>query len=147
MKQLLIILTTLMAGSTTGYSINTIGGPLIVPSVLSEEQKITQLINYIEKLDARFIRNGSEYTPVDAAKHLRMKREKAGKKIKTAKDFIDNIASKSSISGEPYQIKYANGLKLNVRDVLYYELKKVESKHAGNFRNVRVASTPVCLAG
>ncbi|MDP1727009.1 MAG: DUF5329 family protein [Bacteroidota bacterium] len=147
MKQMLMILITLTGGSDLGYCVNTIGGPLIVPTVLSEEQKITQLINYIEKLDAKFIRNGSEYTPVDAAKHLRMKREKAGKKIKTAKDFIDCIASKSSMSGEPYQIKYANGLKLNVRDVLYYELKKVESKHAGNFRNVRVASNPVCLAG
>jgi hypothetical protein len=99
--------------------------PLQTPK-LTEEQKITKLIQYIEKSNAVFIRNGAEGSALDAAKHLRMKREKAGKRIKTAKEFIDHIASKSSMTGEPYKMKFANGTIMPVRDVLYYELKKLE---------------------
>lgn len=96
--------------------------------VLTEEAKIEKLLKFIENADVVFIRNGTEYSAGDASKHLRMKREKAGNKIQTAKAFIDNIASKSSMSGEPYQIKFKNGSIINVRDILYYELKKMEGK-------------------
>ncbi len=107
-----------------------IGGPL-QSSALTEEQKINHLIQYIEKSKVTFIRNGSEYNAIDAAKHLRTKREKAGKRVKTAREFIDYIASKSSMSGEAYKIKFPNGVIMPVRDVLYYELKKLESGKVG----------------
>ena len=94
---------------------------------LTEAQKIDKLIAYIADTEAKFIRNGNEYSGVDAAKHLRMKREKAGKKITTAKQFIDYLASKSSMSGEPYLMKFKNGSTLPVRDILYHQLKKLET--------------------
>jgi hypothetical protein len=59
-----------------------------------------------------------------------MKREKAGKKITTAKQFIDFLASKSSMSGEPYLMKFKNGTSLPVRDILYHQLKKLETNPA-----------------
>jgi hypothetical protein len=94
---------------------------------LTEAQKIDKLIAYIADTEAKFIRNGNEYSGADAAKHLRMKREKAGKKITTAKQFIDYLASKSSMSGEPYLMKFKNGSTLPVRDILYHQLKKLET--------------------
>jgi hypothetical protein len=94
---------------------------------LSEAQKIDKLIAYIAVTEAKFIRNSIEYSGVDAAKHLRMKREKAGKKIITARQFIDYLASKSSMSGEPYLMKFKNGTTLPVRDILYHQLKKLET--------------------
>lgn len=103
--------------------------PQVIYSIqqnISEEQKIEKLIAYIENSDAKFLRNGSEYSAKEAAEHLRMKRRKAGTKIKTAKDFIDHIASKSYMSGEPYQMKFSNGSVINTRDILYHELKKLE---------------------
>ena len=111
---------------------------------INEEQKINQLIAFVEKTDAKFIRNDVEYSGVDAAKHLRMKREKAGSRIKTAKDFIDQIASKSSVSGKPYQMKYKNGSKINVRDILYYELKKIEAKQVGYYKGIKMPKSPAC---
>ncbi len=111
-----------------------IGGPMLFPNTLTEEQKITELINYIEKSETMFVRNGSEYSGVKAAEHLRMKRQKAGNRIKTAKDFIDFIASKSSSSGEPYYMKFKNGQKIQVRDILNHELKKIESRPLGFLR-------------
>jgi len=120
--------------SATFANVFLIGGPMLFPQSLTEEQKITELINYIEKSEAMFVRNGSEYSGVKAAEHLRMKRKKAGDRIKTAKDFIDYIASKSSSSGEPYYMKFKNGQKIQVRDILLHELKKIESRPLGFLR-------------
>jgi hypothetical protein len=92
----------------------------------TEEQKIDHLIAYVGTLkDAIFIRNSSEYKPLDAANHLKMKYEKAGDKIKTAEDFIEKIASVSSMSGEPYKIKFSNGKVFNCELILKIELKKL----------------------
>jgi hypothetical protein len=94
---------------------------------LSEDQKIEHLIRFIRSLKGTtFIRNGSEHSPTAAADHLQMKREKAGSRIQTAKDFIDKIASKSSISGEYYLIRFSNGKEFPAQMVLMNELKKME---------------------
>jgi hypothetical protein len=94
---------------------------------MSETQKIDHLILFIRNLKgATFIRNGTEHTAIAAADHLQMKREKVGSRIKTAKDFIDKIASKSSISGEYYMIRFANGREFPAQMVLTNELKKLE---------------------
>ena len=58
---------------------------------------------------AKFIRNGSEYDARAAGDHLRLKLKVAGKKVKTAEDFIKFCASKSSITGEPYLMRFADG--------------------------------------
>lgn len=124
MKNTLIIACLLLG---LNYTINC--KPQAISTIhqtINEEQKIEKLILFIENSDAKFIRNGSEYSAKEAAEHLRMKRRKAGSKIKTAKDFIDHIASKSYMSGEPYQMKFSNGSVINTRDILYHELKKLE---------------------
>jgi hypothetical protein len=40
---------------------------------------------------------------------LRLKLKVAGNKVKTAEDFIKLCASKSSITGEPYLMRLADG--------------------------------------
>lgn len=76
----------------------------------SESAKINYLITSVEALEgATFIRNGSEYDAQSASKHLRLKLKVAGGKVKTAEDFINLCASKSSMTGEPYLIKFADG--------------------------------------
>lgn len=75
-----------------------------------EDARIEHIISAVEKLPgAVFIRNGTDYDPKEAGAHLRMKLEKAGDRVKTAEDFIDGIAAKSSISGKPYRIRMADG--------------------------------------
>lgn len=92
----------------------------------TEQQKINHLINYIRTLkDATFIRNGSEYKATEAADHLKMKLGKAGSKIKTVEEFIEQIASVSSMSGKPYKIKFGNGKVFNCELILKIELKKL----------------------
>jgi hypothetical protein len=93
----------------------------------TEEQKINHLILFIAQLQgATFIRNGDEHTPQKAAEHLKMKLEKAGSRIKTANNFIEKLASKSSVSGEAYMIRFANGKTFPSQLVLLSELKKLE---------------------
>ena len=88
------------------------------------------LIASIETLqNAEFIRNGKAYNARDAADHLRLKRRKAGARIKTAEDFIRYCATASSMSGEPYQIRFADGTLVFTGEYLRRKLVEFE---AGN---------------
>ncbi|MBI4764673.1 MAG: DUF5329 family protein [Deltaproteobacteria bacterium] len=75
-----------------------------------EADKIQYLISSVETLKgAKFIRNGKTYDARRAGDHLRLKLKAAGDQIKTAEDFIRLCASKSSVSGEPYLIRFSDG--------------------------------------
>jgi hypothetical protein len=75
-----------------------------------EAAKIRYLIASVEALEgAKFIRNGREYDARSAANHLRLKLKNAGKRVRTAEDFIKFCGSKSSMSGEPYLIRLTDG--------------------------------------
>lgn len=96
---------------------------------LTEKEKIDHLINYIKNLQgATFIRNGDEYPAKDAAEHLQMKRRKAGDRVKTAREFIDGLASESYISGKEYQIRMKDGKTYKSREVLMRELERIEKQ-------------------
>jgi hypothetical protein len=98
---------------------------------LTEQQKIDALIHSVEVLPgAQFIRNGSAYDGKAAAAHLQMKRHYVGGRIKTADDFIACCATGSSMSGKPYQIRYANGITVNSADYFHAELKRIEAQQA-----------------
>lgn len=100
-----------------------------------EAEKIHVLLNSIVELDAVFIRNGSEHTPEQAAEHLQMKLERAqnswfapDKKAWTAELFIEKIASKSSISGKPYKIRFENGKTVTAREWLKKKLTAISTE-------------------
>ena len=95
---------------------------------LTEAAKIQALIGSIEQLrGAVFIRNGSEYDGAKAAAHLRRKLDYAGSKVKTAEQFIDYLATGSSMSGKPYKIRFADGH--SVESAVYFreQLRRIES--------------------
>lgn len=85
-------------------------------SQLNESDQIEALIQTIEESDVIFIRNGDEYSPQEAAKHMRKKWNYAKDDIHTLDDFIENIASKSSMSGSPYQVKLKNGSAIEAKE-------------------------------
>ena len=95
---------------------------------LSEAAKIQALIGSIEQLKgAVFIRNGSEYDGVKAAAHLRRKLDYAGSKVKTAEQFIDYLATGSSMSGKPYRIRFADGHSVDSAVYFREQLRRLES--------------------
>ena len=94
---------------------------------LTEKEKIEYLLTSIENLkDAKFNRNGTFYDSKSAADHMRMKLNKAGSHIKTAKDFINKIGSESYLTGIPYKIKFADGQEVLSKQFLLNKLKEME---------------------
>ncbi len=83
---------------------------------VSEAQKIEALIQTVAASNVTFIRNGTEHSAAEAADHLRSKWKRARGKVKTLDQFIENIASKSSMSGRPYQVRTADGELINAAD-------------------------------
>jgi len=95
---------------------------------LSEAQKIQALIHSVETLKgAVFIRNGTEYDGAKAADHLRRKLDYAGDRIQTADQFIDKLATGSSMSGKPYKIRFNDGRTVDSADFFHAELRKLEA--------------------
>lgn len=96
-----------------------------------EEKKIQYLIREVGSLDGMFIRNGDEHPPEKAVSHLKMKLDNAmnswfapKKDEWTAKMFIEKVASESSFSGDPYQIKLKNGTLISAKEWLYKALNQ-----------------------
>ncbi len=104
-------------------------GAVAFAAPMTDAQKIDALIHGVETLTgAQFIRNGSAYDGKAAAEHLRYKRDHAGGRCATASDFIANCASSSSMSGKPYQIRYADGKTIDAEVYFRGELKRLENQ-------------------
>jgi hypothetical protein len=93
-----------------------------------KDTEIEALLAHLKALDgAIFVRNGDEHSAVDAESHLRMKWQRGGKRIKTAEDFIEHCASKSSLSGKSYEIRFKDGKVRPAAEVLRNRLKELRS--------------------
>ncbi len=95
---------------------------------LTEKQKIKKLVAAVESMTgAVFLRNGLQYSGKDAAKHLRQKLAAATVEITTASQFIDLVASRSSMTDMAYEIQFADGRKVPAGEFLRDELAKMEA--------------------
>jgi hypothetical protein len=104
------------------------GLPAMTQEPLSEMQKIEALIKHVEGLkDTKFVRNGVEYDAESAGKFLRAKWAANESGIKTAKDFIEKVATASSTTGTPYLIRTKDAKEVKSGEYLLAELKKLET--------------------
>jgi hypothetical protein len=112
---------------TLVLAISLIAGTTAPAREQQEDSRITALIAAVESLqDAKFVRNGSEHDAKAAADHLRLKLGKAGERVKTAEEFIEGCASKSSFTGEKYLIRYADGKEVEAGTFLQDKLKEID---------------------
>ncbi|MEM6393230.1 MAG: DUF5329 domain-containing protein [Planctomycetota bacterium] len=96
---------------------------------LTETQKIERLIQGIADMpDAVFIRNGSEHAADKAASHLRRKWNAVGDRVTTAEQFIEHLASRSSMTGKPYHIRTPDGQTTPSRDYLLKQLQLINAE-------------------
>jgi len=79
------------------------------PSIAAAE--INYLLDFIDRSGCKFFRNGSWYDSHRARSHLRDKYNylAAHDHLKTAEDFIEQAATRSSMSGIEYQIQCEAG--------------------------------------
>lgn len=73
----------------------------------SSPAEIQYLLRAIEQSGCDFYRNGSWHAAADARAHLARKYEAAQKHtpLHSADDFIEQVASRSSATGEPYRVR------------------------------------------
>jgi hypothetical protein len=96
---------------------------------LSEKEKIERLIAAVEALEgATFIRNKQEHSAKEAADHLRLKLKTAGEQITTADQFIEQLATESSTTGEAYEIRFSDGRKVTAAEFFRDELKRLDAE-------------------
>jgi hypothetical protein len=99
-----------------------------VAHAASEDDKIEALIRAVDGLsDVQFIRNGKSYDAHAAAQHMRDKWKWKRSEIKTARDFIEIAASRSTETGKPYVIRWKDGHEQFSAEFLERELKKLEA--------------------
>ena len=93
----------------------------------TEKQMIELLIEQVAQLkETKFVRNGSAYSAQTAATFLRRKWQANDAAVRTARDFIDKVASFSGTSGKPYLIRMMDGTEVKSRDFLLAALSRLE---------------------
>ena len=119
---------TISALICLGLALSPMEGKAAETGEAYEHHKIMQLVKAISELRAVFIRNGSEYSSEEAGNHMKYKLDVAGNRIQTAKEFIDKVASKSYLTGQPYMIRFNDGTTRPSHDWLMEKLYTIESR-------------------
>jgi hypothetical protein len=95
----------------------------------AERARIERLLGYVEaRKDVTFMRNRTGYSSSEAARFLRAKLDKMGEHVTNAQQFIEQIASRSSTSGQPYLVRFADGRTETTAAFLAAELRRVDSR-------------------
>ncbi len=124
-------LVNFLAGDDYGvFTIHRLPPPELDES--AEHKKIERLIDIIQKSKIIFIRNNKEYTPSEAAEHIREKYEYARKDIHTLEEFIDKVASHSWISDQDYLVKLPDGTQVKAKKWLQEQATELDRPEAKN---------------
>lgn len=91
--------------------------------------EIDHLLAFILESSCAFVRNGREYDAERAHRHVLRKYDYFEGEIETAEDFIEYSATRSTMSGKPYQL-VCDGRTRASADVLLGELERF--RKAGN---------------
>jgi hypothetical protein len=110
-----------------------------VPAIAQTE--IAYLLGFTERSGCQFYRNGSWYDSKKARQHLHDKYNLLARsnQIDTAEDFIEKAASRSSLTGQPYQMRCSDGIVIPTNQWLRNELIR--------YRGHVAAATPRALRG
>lgn len=93
---------------------------------------INHLLQYVEESNCVFIRNGKEYDSKEAVEHLKGKYAGSMFNIKTPEEFIELIASKSTLSDRPYFVRCADHSLTTSADWLTKKLSNYRMALHGN---------------
>jgi hypothetical protein len=90
----------------------------------SYKQEIQHLLNYVQKTDCSYIRNGESHNGDEARKHIQMKYNYFKDDIHSAEDFIRLSATKSTMWGNKYYIVCPHQNKIPSSQWLLQELHR-----------------------
>ena len=95
-------------------------------AVLDEE--INHLISAIGASGCEFVRNGKRYSSEKAEDHIRVKYRRGKRYATTTENFIERLASQSSMSKEPYWIECEGDPPVKSGDWLRAELERYRAR-------------------
>jgi hypothetical protein len=68
-------------------------------------REIEHLLAFVAASECRFVRSGSEFDGKAAREHLKRKLDYARSMLSTADQFVDHVATGSSLTGEAYKVR------------------------------------------
>ena len=92
-----------------------------------QRAEVEHLIAYLATSHCVMIRNGKRHDGEEAAQHVRRKYEYFREKITSTEDFIARSATKSTMSGRPYEVQCPGEEPLSSADWLLAELAALRS--------------------
>lgn len=92
--------------------------------------EIDHLLAFVAASGCTFYRGGSAYPADEAAKHLALKYDTARPMLATADQFVERVASASSMTGQPYRVACGGAPPGPSRDWLRGELKRYRADGA-----------------
>lgn len=98
-------------------------------SIADMDSEINYLLATIEESDCTYIRNGKAHDSREAGTHIRRKYSHIKSRVKTTEDFIKYAATRSSMSGQPYQV-ICDGKKMDTAEWLIQELGRYRNRKA-----------------
>ncbi len=86
------------------------------------ESSVAFLMEQVARSNLTFIRNGTPHEGSEAAEHMLKKYHHFQRKIRRPEDFIRLAGTRSLLSGKPYQVVTADGMKVPTADWLQARL-------------------------
>lgn len=117
-----------IVGALLGLALSAAGA---APSPTSRTE-ILYLLSFVERSGCQFYRNGSWYDSKTAQAHLRDKYSilAARNQVNAAEDFIEKVATTSSLTGRPYLVRCTDGKVANTNQWLGAELSRYRAAGA-----------------
>ena len=115
-------LVALACGACAVWPARAAAGPS--PAELARIERLLAMIT--SRRDIRMVRNGRDYDPETAVRFLRGKLDAMGSDVRTAEEFIDRIATRSSTTGQLYWVRLPDGRDIPAGDFLHVELKRLD---------------------
>jgi hypothetical protein len=88
----------------------------------AQRGEVDHLLQYLRDSDCRMIRNGKAHDGAEAAQHVQRKYDHFRDEIGSTEEFIELSASRSTMSGKPYQVQCPGEPEQASRDWLLQEL-------------------------
>ena len=118
----------------TGLFVRTVLVAMLFSGILSQatagsiaDEEIGHLLAYVERSGCTVYRNGTWHSASNARAHLEKKYRFLLDRgsVDTTEDFIDRVATASSLSGKPYQVKCEGDEMVSSAEWLTAELQRL----------------------
>jgi hypothetical protein len=98
------------------------------------DAEIARLLDFVATSDCRMVRNGKLYAAPEARAHLERKLAwlRDRDRVSSAEDFIERVASRSSLSGRAYAVRCQGRPEQPSGDWLRHELDRLRRARSGS---------------